>query len=99
MPQRIFSLDIGDAELKASVVQTSFRDYKVTGFYRQALASSNGGTGEQLKRFLAQHSEAGDPIVSALPSDRVTWRTFFLPFRDMKKIAQTVPFELESTVP
>jgi general secretion pathway protein L len=97
MPQRIFALDISDAELKASVVQTSFRDYKVAAFHRAPLA--NGATAEQLKRFVAQHSVAGDTIVSALPSDRVTWRTFFLPFRDVKKIAQTVPFELESNVP
>ena len=97
MPQRIFALDINDAELKASVVQTSFRDYKVAAFHRAPIA--NGATAEQLKRFLAQHSTAGDTIVSALPSDRVTWRTFFLPFRDVKKIAQTVPFELESSVP
>ena len=55
--------------------------------------------GEQIKRFLAAHSQAGDTILSALPGDRVTWRTFFLPFRDTKKLAQTVPFEMESSVP
>ena len=97
MPQRIFSLEIGDAELKASVLQTSFRDYKVTAFHRAPLP--NGHTAEQVKHFLAQHALAGDTILSALPADRVTWRTFFLPFRDMKKVAQTVPFELESSVP
>lgn len=99
MPQRIVSLEIGDTELKAAVLQTSFRDYKVTGFHRAALEPSNGGAGEQIKRFLAAHSEAGDTILSALPGDRVTWRTFFLPFRDTKKLAQTVPFEMESSVP
>jgi general secretion pathway protein L len=97
MPQRIFSLEIGDTELKASVLQTSFRDYKVAAFHRAPLP--NGSAAEPLKRFLAQHTEAGDTILSALPGDRVTWRTFFLPFRDLKKIAQTVPFELESNVP
>lgn len=98
MPHRIFSLDIGDAEVRASIVQTSFRDYKVEGFYRQPL-SSNGGAADQIKRFLAQHGTAADTVVSSLPSDRVTWRTLFLPFRDAKKVAQTVPFELESSVP
>jgi general secretion pathway protein L len=97
MPQRIFSLEIGDTELKASVLQTSFRDYKVAAFHRVPLL--NGETPEQVKRFLAEHAEAGDTVLSALPGDRVTWRTFFLPFRDMKKVAQTVPFELESNVP
>ena len=97
MPQRIFSLEVGDTELKASVLQTSFRDYKVTAFHRAPLP--NGSVAEPLKRFLAQHAEAGDTILSVLPGDLVTWRTFFLPFRDLKKVAQTVPFEMESNVP
>jgi general secretion pathway protein L len=96
MPQRILSLEIDDGELKAAVVQTSFRDYKVAGFFREPL---NGDADAQLKRFVEQHAEAGDTILTALPGDRVTWRTFFLPFRDQKKLAQTVPFELESSVP
>lgn len=96
MPQRILSLEIGDAELKAAVVQTSFRDYKVAGFFRQAL---NGNANEQVKQFVASHTEPGDTILSALPGDRVTWRTLFLPFRDQKKLSQTIPFELENSVP
>jgi Tfp pilus assembly PilM family ATPase len=96
MPQRIVSLDISDAELKATVVQTSFRDYKIAAFLRQPL---NGGADAQLKRFLEQNSEAGDTILSTLPGEKVTWRTFFLPFRDAKRLAQTVPFELENSVP
>lgn len=96
MPQRILSLEIGDAEVKAAVVQTSFRDYKVAGFFREPL---NGRAGEQIKQFVAAHAEPGDTILSALPGDRVTWRTFFLPFRDQKKLSQTIPFELENTVP
>lgn len=96
MPQRIVSLEVGDTELKAAVLQTSFRDYKVAGLYRAAL---NGSPTEQVKSFVAAHAEAGDTILSALPGDLVTWRTFFLPFRDQKKLSQTVPFELENSVP
>ena len=96
MPQRILSLEIGDAEVKAAVLQTSFRDYKVSGFFRESL---NGSADEQVKQFLAAHTEPGDTVLSALPGDKVTWRTFFLPFRDQKKLSQTVPFELENSVP
>lgn len=96
MPQRIVSLEFDADELRASVVETSFRDYKVAGFFREP---RNGATADQIKRFLAAHGQAGDTILSALPGDRVTWRTFFLPFRDLKRLAQTVPFELESNVP
>jgi hypothetical protein len=91
MPQRIFSLEIGDAELKAAVLQTSFRDYKVAGFFREAL---NGSANEQIKQFVAAHSEPGDTILSALPGDKVNWRTMFLPLRDKKRLSQTIPFEL-----
>jgi general secretion pathway protein L len=96
MPQRIVSLEIGPAELKAAVLQTSFRDYKVATLHREPV---NGAVDQQLRAFLERHGEAGDTILSALPGDRVTWRTFFLPFRDQKKLAQTIPFELESSVP
>ncbi len=96
MPQRIVSLEIGDTELKAAVLQTSFRDYKVAGLYRAPL---NGAPAEEVKSFVAAHAADGDTILSALPGDLVTWRTFFLPFRDQKKLSQTVPFELENNVP
>lgn len=96
MPQRILALEIGDTDLRAAVVQTSFRDYKVEGFFHEPL---NGDVDAQLRRFHEQHGAAGDTILSVLPGNRVTWRTFFLPFRDQKKLAQTVPFELENSVP
>ena len=38
-------------------------------------------------------------MLSSLPGDLVSWRTFYLPFRDRKGLDQTVPFELENQVP
>lgn len=99
MPHRVLALDITDADIKAALVETSFRDYRVTGFYRDALSAANGTREEQIRRFLARHSLAGDTILTGLPGDLVTWRTFFLPFRDRKRLLQTIPFELESQVP
>lgn len=99
MPQRVLALDITDGDIKAAVVETSFRDYRVTGFYRDALTPANGTREEQIRRFLARHALAGDTILTGLPGDSVTWRTFFLPFRDRKRLLQTIPFELESQVP
>lgn len=97
MPQRILALDINDSELKAAVVETSFRDYKVAGLYREPITAS--AVEERLRRFVEQHGEGVDTILSALPGDRVTWRQLYLPFRDRKRLTQTVPFELESNVP
>jgi general secretion pathway protein L len=99
MPQRILALDIGDTEARAAVIETTFRDYRVTGLYREPLSAVDGPVEEQVRRFIEKHGENVDTILSALPGHRVTWRTFFLPFRDAKRLAQTVPFELESSVP
>src|SRR5262245_53207208 len=99
MPQRILALNINDSELKAAVIETTFRDYRVTALYREPLAASAGPIEDRLRRVVEQHGEGVDTILTALPGDRVTWRTIYLPFRDRKRLNQTVPFELESSVP
>ena len=51
MPQRILALDISDSELKAAVLETTFRDYQVAGFYREPLAKETVAPDEQIRRF------------------------------------------------
>jgi general secretion pathway protein L len=99
MPQRILALELDANELKAAVVDTTFRDYRVAGFFREALGNGHGSAVEQLRHFLQGHQLEGATVLSSLPGDLVSLRTFFLPFRDRKKLDQTVPFELESQVP
>jgi general secretion pathway protein L len=99
MPQRIVALDIADSTLKAAVLQTTFRDYRLEALYAEEAAPADGSPAERLRQFVADHLHPGDTLLSALPGDLVTWRTFFLPFRDQKRLGQTVPFELESNVP
>jgi general secretion pathway protein L len=99
MPQRILALDIGDAEVKAALLEASFREYRVAGFYRQPLAAGAGTTEEQVRRFVDTHQLAADTVLSCLSGTHVAWRTLFLPFRDRKRLNQTIPFELESHVP
>ena len=98
MPQRILALDIEEAEVKAAVLETSFRDYRIAGLYCDPL-TPGGSVSEQLRRFLEAHQLAGDTVVSMLPGHIVSHRVFFLPFRDRKRLNQTIPFELETQVP
>lgn len=95
---RIVSLEITDSELKAAAIETNFRDYKVTGLFRQPVAPE-ASLPQQLRAFLEKNGLAAETVVSALPGDRATWRTVTLPFRDRKKVAQTLPFEIESHIP
>jgi type II secretion system protein L len=99
MPQRIIALEIDDLELRAAVLETTFRDYRVAAVHRAPLTVAGGTTEVQVRRFVEQHSLSGDTVLSALPGDQVTWRQLFLPFRDRKRVLQTISFELENHVP
>jgi general secretion pathway protein L len=99
MPQRVLALELDAQELKAAVIETTFRDYRVVGFYREAVRAEDGSVSEQVRRFVHTHQLEAGTVLSSLPGDLVTLRTFFLPFRDRKRLDQTVPFELESQVP
>ncbi len=100
MPQRVLALEIDASELKAALVEVAFRDYRVLGLFRDAVVPDGSSVGEQLRRFVDKH-QLGDAntVVSAIPGDAVTWRRMTLPFRDRKRLDQTVPFELEAQVP
>jgi general secretion pathway protein L len=99
MPQQVLALALDAGELKAALVETSFRDYRVVAFHRRNMPASEGPVADQLQQFIADHQIEATTVLSSLPGDLVTWRTLRLPFRDNKRLDQTVPFELESQVP
>ncbi len=99
MPQTILALEFEPHELKAAVLETSFRDYKVLGFYREDISQADGELSEKLRRFIESNKLQANTVLSSLPGELVTLRTFFLPFRDRKRLDQTVPFEIETQVP
>ena len=52
-----------------------------------------------LREWAGGESLAGLRLICAIPGDRVARRRMLLPFRDRKRIAQAVPFEIESETP
>ncbi len=98
MPQQVLALEWDRHELRGAVLETSFRDFRVIGFHRESL--SDGGTiAEHVRSFVAKHKLQGATVLSSLPAEVVSLRTFALPFKDKKRLDQTVPFELEAQVP
>ncbi len=98
MPRRILALDIGGQSVRAAAVESTFRDFRVTGIYRGP-GDSRTPLVERLRALLAQQQAKPDTVLVALPSELVSQRVFRLPFRDRRKLDQTVPFELETQVP
>ena len=54
---------------------------------------------ETLREWAAGESLAGQRVVCAVPGDRVSRRRMVLPFRDRRRIAAAVPFEVEGETP
>jgi type II secretory pathway component PulL len=98
MPQRVLALEIDAHELKGAVIETTFRDYRVVGFYREDIAA-DGNVSDQVRSLVERHKMQPGTVLSSIPGDLVAFRTLFLPFRDRKRLDQTVPFELENQVP
>jgi general secretion pathway protein L len=99
MPQRVLALEVDAHELKAAVVETTFRDYRVVAFYREPVDAADGTLSEQVRAFLQHNKLEARTVLSSLPGDLVALRTLFLPFRDRKQLDQTVPNEIETQVP
>ncbi|MBI2962521.1 MAG: pilus assembly protein PilM [Deltaproteobacteria bacterium] len=98
MPNRILALDPHGAHLVAVVVETSFRSYQIVGYFSEPRLASVP-LGEQLRGFVSRHPVQADAVLSALPGNAAAFRILDLPFRDWRRLQQTVPFELESQVP
>ena len=99
MPQQVLALEWDPHELRAAVLETSFRDYRIVGFFREPIAEGTGTLTEHLRAFVAKHKLQRATVLSSMPGHMVTLRSFTLPFRDRKRLDQTVPFELEAQVP
>lgn len=98
MPNRILALDVQGHYLAAVMVESSFRGYRFVGHHFEPRDPSRPLT-EQLRDFVNRHHLAADSVLSALSGDTAAFRILDLPFRDRRKLQQTVPFELESQVP
>jgi type IV pilus assembly protein PilM len=98
MQRRVLGLDVGSYAVKAVELQETLRGVEVIQLRQHPL---RGGTllADDLRDFALAHGFAPDVVVCAIAGDRVSSRRLSFPFRDARKIAQAVPFELEEKVP
>ncbi len=99
MPEKILGLDISEGMLKAVLVSRGMR-----GGYRVELAeqidvSAAGGAAEALQQLQAKVDFQQVAVKMSLPPGLVSFHNVKLPFREEKKIRQTIGFELETMLP
>lgn len=98
MPEKILGLDIGRDSIKAVQVRAGLRGYEITD---TALVNidKEGGTEEALKKLFERGIFMDSMCITALPSKDFFFRNIRLPFKNKKKISQTVAYELEPLIP
>jgi len=95
MPEKFLGLDIGAGSVKAVLLTRSFRGGgAIEAFGRIGIAEA-GGVDEALKRLFSDQKFAGAICVSSLSSSLFSFRNIQLPFRDERKIRQTLSFAVE----
>ena len=98
MPDKILGLDIGSSSIKAVLLSRGFKGgYRVVGA-RLIGVTSPEGLAEGLRELFADPAFRGSACMTALPAGRLSFRSLRLPFRDERRIRQTLAFALEPLI-
>lgn len=98
MPENILGLDIGAGSVKAVVLSRRFRGGHRILAARRIEINEPGGVPEALQQLFADQVFRGSVCVTAISSGLLSFRNLRLPFRDDKKIGQTLAFALEPLI-
>ncbi len=99
MPSKITGLHLDGDSIVAVQVRAGLKAYDVISCKRIAFAKG-AGPEEALKKMLdGGDFLQSDRFVTQLPDRSVFFRNLLMPFKDRKKIRQTLPFEMETLVP
>ncbi len=103
MSGNILTIDIRDEAISALLISSGLKGNRIESHCHVRLDQAPPDTENPLLWALSRIAESMDTagatgILSVSPSD-VTYRNVTVPFKERRKISQTLPFELESTLP
>lgn len=98
MAEEIIGLDIGSDYVAAVRVTRGLKGHHVTAC-NHVMIEEAGGIDETLKSLFEPLDLQGVTCTASIPVNHVSYRNLKMPFRDDKKIRQTLVFELETMVP
>lgn len=98
MPEKILGLDIGKHYIKAVQLTAGLKGYQITGSSLIEIKKA-GGAQEVLKELFENDNLKSGICITSLPVKSFSFRNIKLPFKDKRKISQTIAFELEPLIP
>jgi Tfp pilus assembly PilM family ATPase len=95
MPRTIIGIDISEETLAAVHVKSLMQGYQVIGCTAVPITEA-GGISFALRAICEEIDPKGSACNSVIEDGHVTFRNLSMPFTDLKKIRQTLAFELET---
>ncbi len=104
MPQTILGIDIGTYSIKIAQLERSFKTFEFVQFYERKiqyneLLKPEESVSVTLQAMIDDLGLKWDQAICGYPGQKISSRIITLPFGSLKKIDQTLEFELESFIP
>jgi general secretion pathway protein L len=97
MPGKILGIDISRSYISAVQVISGYKGYQVVSCFSEPVIDNN--TEKALEKLTGRIDLKSDRTLLSIPPSGISFRNIETPFKDAKKIRQTLPFEIESHVP
>ena len=105
MPAQVLGIALEDDHIALVRLQGHAKSYDVTLALRRRLPADDDAAQQAALRLevvtelAAAHGLRGDTVLAALPAHRGALRNLALPFRDLRRLRQTIGFALDEHVP
>lgn len=94
MGEQILGIDISDGQIAGVVLEQQRRNSQLLRWHSLEVPDE-GDLAAAIKELCAHLQWQGGPCLCGLPLSKCSMRNLVLPFGDVKKITQALPFELE----
>ena len=98
MTKKILGLDINEDSITAVQVKYLIKGYEITACATIKI-EGDGGLDNALKQLVDKVDIESDVCITSIPGEHISFRNFEMPFKNPKKLRQTIPFEIETMVP
>lgn len=105
MFDNIASIDIGYSSIKLIKAKRGIRNFEIISVSLEEIDldlfenDCNSAINNAMQRLLEADDLSGFKVVTTFPSDRVLFRNIDFPFSDSSKIADTLQYEAEESIP
>jgi general secretion pathway protein L len=97
MPGKILGIDISKSYVSAVQVISGYKGYQVVSCFSEPVTDNNPLNA--LEKLAGRIDLKSDRSLLSIPPSGISFRNIITPFKDAKRIRQTLPFEIESHVP